>query len=247
MAPKGKSKGDKKGAAASTIAPTTKAPPTVIFPTLAEKIELECTVVMEDQILIIDDLFSPQECKEYVKFIDNLPLELTPPPKKDEATRVNHRFSITSLDFSQKLHSLLSPHLPSFPYPSSVHPKRRAALAEGSPRHPHSFNSNIRIYKYTKGQYFGPHYDDSVKDALTGDTSEWTLLIYLTGEEDGVQGGETLFHQDQRGKPRETITPPLKRGSALLHRHGFECMLHEGSPVLKGTKYVLRSDLMFTR
>lgn len=54
MAPKGKSKGDKKGAAASTIAPTTKAPPTVIFPPLAEKIELECTVVMEDQILIID-------------------------------------------------------------------------------------------------------------------------------------------------------------------------------------------------
>jgi len=31
------------------------------------------------------------------------------------------------------------------------------------------------------------------------------------------------------------------------YRHGQECMLHEGSPVMKGTKYVLRSDLMFIR
>jgi hypothetical protein len=35
-----------------------------------------------------------------------------------------------------------------------------------------------------------PHYDDSVKDPLTGAKSEWTLLIYLTGMEDGVEGGE---------------------------------------------------------
>ena len=35
-----------------------------------------------------------------------------------------------------------------------------------------------------------PHYDDSIKDPLTGAKSEWTLLIYLSGVEDGVQGGE---------------------------------------------------------
>lgn len=35
-----------------------------------------------------------------------------------------------------------------------------------------------------------PHYDDSVRDPLTGAKSEWTLLIYLTGVEDGVEGGE---------------------------------------------------------
>ncbi|KAF5324832.1 hypothetical protein D9611_004252 [Ephemerocybe angulata] len=242
MAPKGKS--DKKGAAKSMPKPP---PIQVVFPPLSEKVELECTTVMEDQIFIVEDFFSPQECKEFVKFIDSLPLELTPPKKKGEADRVNHRFSVASPSFAQSLHALLTPHLPSFPYPSSVHPKRRISQPDGEPRHPHSFNSNIRVYKYTQGQYFGPHYDDSVKDSVTGDTSEWTLLVYLTGEEDGVEGGETLFHNEQRGKPKEIITPPLKRGSALLHRHGFECMLHEGSPVLKGTKYVLRSDLMFTR
>jgi len=33
------------------------------------------------------------------------------------------------------------------------------------------------------------HYDDSVRDPVTGAISEWTLLIYLTGAEDGVEGG----------------------------------------------------------
>ena len=54
----------------------------------------------------------------------------------------------------------------------------------------HSLNSNIRLYKYTPSQHFNPHYDDSVRDAKTGAVSEWTLLLYLTGAEDGVRGGE---------------------------------------------------------
>jgi len=213
----------------------------VIFPEIPLKEGLECTTILEDQILVIDDLFSPSECKAFVKIIDALPLELTPPKKRGEAERVNQRFSVNSVDFAQSLHALLSPHLPSFPFPTSV---RRPPILDG-PRKPDSCNSNIRVYKYAPLQYFGPHYDDSVCDLVTGVKSEWTLLIYLTGVEDGVEGGETLFYKEVKGKPREVIKPTLKRGTALLHRHGQECMLHEGSPVQKGTKYVLRSDLMF--
>ena len=61
---------------------------------------------------------------------------------------------------------------------------------DSNARAAHSLNSNIRLYKYTPSQHFNPHYDDSVRDAKTGAVSEWTLLIYLTGVEDGVQGGE---------------------------------------------------------
>ena len=61
---------------------------------------------------------------------------------------------------------------------------------DSSARAAYSLNSNIRLYKYTPSQHFNPHYDDSVRDAKTGAVSEWTLLIYLTGVEDGVQGGE---------------------------------------------------------
>jgi len=150
------------------------------------------------------------------------------------------RLSLTSIDFASKLHSLLLPHIPSFPLPTS-----RKTSNPVTSRLPHSLNSNIRLYKYTALQHFGPHYDDSVQDKLTGAKSEWTLLIYITGQEDGVEGGETVFYVEEKNKTREVITVPLTRGTALLHRHGMECLLHEGSVVRKGVKYVLRSDLMF--
>jgi alpha-1,3-mannosyltransferase len=136
----------------------------------------------------MQNLFSPAECKQYTKFIDNLPLELTPPKKRGEAERVNYRFSVKSTEFAEKLHEIIAPHLPTFPYPASS--RMRNTDARRSPRF---LNSNIRMYKYTSDQYFGPHYDDSVRDPDTGAKSEWTLLIYLSGIDDGVQGGEVIY------------------------------------------------------
>ncbi|PFH52453.1 hypothetical protein AMATHDRAFT_139935, partial [Amanita thiersii Skay4041] len=219
-------------------------PTSTTFPGIQSKKELECRVLLQDQILLIDNFLSEAECKAYVKLIDSLPLELTPPKKRGEAERVNHRISITSVDFAAKLHELLLPYLPSFPLPASLR-SRKATAKDSGPRLPHSMNSNIRLYKYTPSQHFGPHYDGSVQDSVTGAKSEWTLLLYLTGKEDGVEGGETLFYLEEKGKPTVTVVAPLTRGTVLLHRHGMECLLHEGSVVRKGVKYVLRSDLMF--
>lgn len=50
MAPKSKGKGEKK----SSVPSATKAPVNYTFPSISEKVELECSVVMEDQILIIE-------------------------------------------------------------------------------------------------------------------------------------------------------------------------------------------------
>ncbi|KAJ7582880.1 hypothetical protein C8J56DRAFT_1005780 [Mycena floridula] len=209
------------------------APPVVIFPEISPKQEPEFQTILEDQIIVLHEFLSPKECKAWAKMIDDLPLELTPPAKRGEANRFNcksYRFSVTSPEFADTLHRLLIPHLPKFPHPKRSQDKRV----------PYSFNSNIRMYKYTPSQHFGPHYDDSVRDTITGAKSEWTLLIYISGREDGVEGGE-----DEKCDAAHTITVPLTRGTALLHRHGQDCMLHEGSKVHKGTKYVLRSDLMF--
>ncbi|KAF9821335.1 hypothetical protein IEO21_00581 [Rhodonia placenta] len=219
--------------------PLPRATANVQFPAITQKHRLEARTFLEDQIILLDGVLSPEECKNYVKFIDNQPLELTPPKKRGEAARVNYRISITSTEMANRLYEVLSPHLPPFPYPESA--KRPGT----STRPAHSFNSNIRLYKYTPGQYFGQHYDDTVCDSVTGAKSEWTLLVYLTGAEDGVKGGQTLFFRTHRGNASDAMVPPLKRGMALLHRHGPECLLHEGSPVLEGVKYVLRSDLMF--
>lgn len=78
---------------------------------------------------------------------------------------------------------------------------------------------------------------------------------------------QTIFYPNSKAKASEAMAVPLRRGMALLHRfvlyhrygfhcrvameanvllrHGDECLLHEGSQVRSGTKYVLRSDIMF--
>ena len=103
-------------------------------------------------------------------------------------------------------------------------------------------SSNIRVYKYPENTLFGPHYDVSSRDGGSGFVSYWTLLVYLTGREDGVVGGETVFYRDGE----DDVVVDIERGLGLLHRHGMnDCLLHEGRKVIKGTKWVLRSDLVF--
>lgn len=51
--------------------------------------------------------------------------------------------------------------------------------------------------------------------------SEWTILIYLSGHEDGIVGGETVFYAEEgkgKSKQQREIVPPLARGSVLFHR-----------------------------
>jgi len=45
----------------------------------------------------------------------------------------------------------------------------------------------------------------------------------------------------------QPVVVGLETGMALLHRHGNQCMLHEGREVLEGEKWVIRSDLCVRR
>eukprot|EP00933_Yihiella_yeosuensis_P039046 TRINITY_DN32983_c0_g1_i1.p1 TRINITY_DN32983_c0_g1~~TRINITY_DN32983_c0_g1_i1.p1 ORF type:complete len:236 (+),score=50.22 TRINITY_DN32983_c0_g1_i1:34-741(+) len=103
-------------------------------------------------------------------------------------------------------------------------------------RRPVGLNCNIRIYQYEPGDVFGQHIDGANQTPL-GQT-EYTLLIYLTGD---LRGGETAFYCGGR----ELVRIKPVAGSALLHRHGKRCLLHEALPVEEGIKFVLRSDVVF--
>ncbi len=90
-------------------------------------------------------------------------------------------------------------------------------------------NELFRFYKYEPGQEFKRHRDQSyIRN--DGEASYYTFMIYLNGD---YEGGETTFNN-------LTIHP--KQGMALVFLHNLE---HEGSPVTKGVKYVLRTDVMF--
>ena len=90
-------------------------------------------------------------------------------------------------------------------------------------------NELFRFYKYTPGQQFKKHRDQSyIRNSR--EASYFTFMIYLN---DDFKGGATVFN--------DLVVQPLK-GSALIFYHYLE---HEGSEVLEGTKYVLRTDIMY--
>lgn len=113
-------------------------------------------------------------------------------------------------------------------------------------------NPRIRIYRYTKGQYFDCHcesdeqgscirkvltsLDDesnlltlNTKPSPTPSKTTWTLLLYLTSPVTGCEGGQTVFYPDDiPGKSsvvQEPIVVDLEVGTVLLHKHGNDCML----------------------
>ncbi len=89
----------------------------------------------------------------------------------------------------------------------------------------------LRIYRYEVGQQFGLHQDQSYAGE-GGTLSLLTLMVYLN---EGFSGGETDFPEQSR-----TVIP--KTGEALLFQHK---LLHAGRPVTQGTKFVLRSDVLY--
>lgn len=84
----------------------------------------------------------------------------------------------------------------------------------------------------------------------------WTLLIYLTSPATGCVGGETVFYPDLGPAKKfsgkdvgsgDPLVVGLEVGMALLHKHGQDCLLHEGRKVTKGEKWVIRSDICVRR
>lgn len=59
-----------------------------------------------------------------------------------------------------------------------------------------------------------------------------------------LAGGETVFYATSK-RTLASVTP--QAGAALLHAHGRRCLMHCGAPVMRGTKYVLRCDVMFRK
>lgn len=90
-------------------------------------------------------------------------------------------------------------------------------------------NEMFRFYKYQPGQQFKKHIDQSfIRDDR--EASYYTFMIYLNED---FKGGETAFH--------DIVIKPCQ-GMALIFLHSLE---HEGSEVLEGVKYVLRTDIMY--
>ncbi|KAF8853941.1 hypothetical protein BDZ45DRAFT_657258 [Acephala macrosclerotiorum] len=223
--------------------------------------DLSLQTLIPNQIVTIPNFWTGTLCKTYVNFLKTLPLTTTPgKPKKGDALRFNDRFQVNDERFANRLWEETGLR----ELVLGQNEEEGEGMSESDRKELWGgevigLNPSIRIYRYSKGQFFDRHYDES--NVLTLNTklssmparTTWTLLLYLTSPATGCQGGETVFYPDEIQFPgRKNLIDKefvvgLETGMVLLHKHGNDCMLHEGTEVTEGEKWVIRTDLCVKR
>merc|ERR1711994_340843 len=97
-------------------------------------------------------------------------------------------------------------------------------------------NERMRFLKYSPGEYFKPHLDGSYERPDGKEISFITIQLYLN---EGFEGGNTTFMSDGTSKNLGVVP---KIGRILVFQHEI---LHEGSMLVKGAKYTMRTEVMY--
>ena len=98
-------------------------------------------------------------------------------------------------------------------------------------------NERLRFLKYGSGEYFKPHMDGTYARPDGSERSYITIQLYLN---EGMEGGNTTFLSNSSASEDVGVVP--KPGRVLVFQHDI---LHEGSLLVKGTKYTMRTDVMY--
>ncbi len=107
--------------------------------------------------------------------------------------------------------------------------------------HVKELNNRLRFCKYSANQYFHRHLDgihyqsDSVQSKLT-------FMIYLNSATE-FKGGRTLFFKTKETDEIWASYIP-KQGDLIVFDHN---VWHEGEVLSEGEKFVLRSDILYSR
>jgi len=176
-------------------------------------------IELHKDLFLIEDFLTTKECDYYINFSNT---------KEFEEAKINvHGVQVLNkgvrnndrlLFFDDNLSQKLWERVKFF-IPKEIGIYRALGL-----------NEMFRIYRYTKGQRFKMHRDGSYQR----NDKECSLLSFIMYLNHDFDGGETEFRK------LETIVP--KKGSALIFKHPYR---HEGKEILSGTKYILRTDVMY--
>eukprot|EP00427_Karlodinium_veneficum_P058459 CAMPEP_0169389724 /NCGR_PEP_ID=MMETSP1017-20121227/46906_1 /TAXON_ID=342587 /ORGANISM="Karlodinium micrum, Strain CCMP2283" /LENGTH=285 /DNA_ID=CAMNT_0009491953 /DNA_START=123 /DNA_END=980 /DNA_ORIENTATION=+ len=147
-------------------------------------------------------------------------------------TRDGHRVIVDSPEFALWLLEVLRPHLP----------VERPFRGRGSPCDLVDLNERCRFLCYSPGQHFEPHWDALYErpssHSNAGDFSSVTVQIYLHSVPQESGGATTFLKPD--GSPVLPCQPGA--GSVLLFSQD---LYHEGSRLISGLKYTLRTEAMY--
>ncbi|MES2777293.1 MAG: 2OG-Fe(II) oxygenase [Bacteroidota bacterium] len=172
----------------------------------------------EDTIFTVEDFLTAEECNQHILWSEK---------RGYEQAKINSfGRQVVRSDVRNNLRVLFKDVALAESLWESVQPfclqKFGSSIAIG-------LNEMFRFYKYGRGQQFKQHMDGSY-ERNESEFSLYTLMIYLNED---FLGGDTSFE--------DLIIKP-KTGMALIFKHD---LLHAGREVIKGEKYVLRTDIMY--
>ncbi len=156
----------------------------------------------EPLLWIVEDVFSPQECAEFISFIEKSSPQLA---TNNPIYRNQDRVIIDSPTKSQTLFHRLRPSLP-----TEIEKYKLYGL-----------NERLRMYRYRAGQKFEPHMDHWYQPNES-QISLHSVLVYFN---DDFEGGETRFSE----QIEETVIPKPGRVAIFQHKIRHEgCIVRSG-------------------
>ena len=124
-------------------------------------------------------------------------------------------------------------------------------------------NARFRFYRYGQGDFFAPHTDGSWPGSRIIDgqlvtnayDDRWSQLSFLLFLSEDYTGGATQFYVNSHNPAQparhldeaEVVDVRTPLGGALCFPHGMHplhCM-HSSQEITSGTKYIIRSDILF--
>jgi hypothetical protein len=211
---------------------------------------------------VLANVLTSEECRQLRQAATCLGFRPDHPTALSKPTGIDSCEWFVDSSIGAELFQRVQPHLPATPAISSLASKTKRTVSVAPPRL-HSINNRWRCFRYDSHCVYRPHLDGSWPESgmdeegnytcdTTGQTkSYWTFLIYLN---DNFEGGETRFYLPNNatmGGGGDSVMVARgvvpKEGSVLIFPQGNSAsLIHEGSAVSRGVKYVIRSDVLYT-
>ena len=169
-----------------------------------------------DFVYQIDNLLTPEECKEYIDMFKQTELI----EDIDDKHRKYHRIQFYDQELADKLYIKIKRYLSN----------KLKKIADG-------MNGHIRLSKYDPKQFFGIH-----KDGINFDKTNKRRMSYATLNiflNEDFEGGSTTFYTKDKKTVKFVCEPKMGSG-AFFYSQQF----HEGNKIISGNKYLLRTDFM---
>ena len=196
---------------------------------------------------LIKDVLSPAECSTIIAAAQTVGFTPDAPimdSREDTSVLAHNFYWIIDVSFADKLWQRVKPYVP-----ERVDGKAVRGL-----------NRRFRVYRYVPGAEYRCHidgawppsgidandkyvYDSSLPDLKR--SSLYTFLIYLNDE---FEAGETTFFMPsiQEGVMNAyPVKPAMGAVAVFPHGEGKGALLHEGSGVTTGVKYIIRTDVLY--